>query len=195
MKIIGLTGGIGSGKTTIANYFEAWGIPFYKADAEAKKLMNASAYIKRELINLFGEKAYVDGELNKTYLSHKIFSNQELLKKMNAVVHPKVAEHFKKWVKQQKAPYVIKEAAVIFENNLQDQYDYIITVVADENERIKRVTARDNSSQDKVKAIINNQWSDQEKIKHSDFVIYNNDREEAKAQAKKIHDILCAQAT
>ena len=103
---------------------------------------------------------------------------------MNAIVHPKVASHFKHWLKKQESAYVIKEAAIIFENNLEDQYDYIITVVADEDLRIERVMKRD-ILQEKVKSIIKNQWSDAEKIKQSDFVINNNDLEEAKKQALK----------
>tara|TARA_R110001583_G_C5532033_1_gene398610 strand:- start:464 stop:811 length:348 start_codon:yes stop_codon:yes gene_type:complete len=106
---------------------------------------------------------------------------------MNAIVHPKVAAHFKRWLKKQNADYVIKEAAIIFENNLENQYNYIITVVADEALRIQRVIKRDNSSEEKVKSIIKNQLSDAEKIKKSDFVILNNDLEDAKKQVFKIH--------
>ena len=109
---------------------------------------------------------------------------------MNAIVHPKVGAHYKRWAKKQNAPYILKEVAIIFENNLQSQYDYIITVIADKEERVKRVMQRDNSSRDSVKAIIRNQFSDQEKIKKSDFVIENNDLEAAKLQAQIIHNNL-----
>jgi len=187
MVIIGLTGGIGSGKTTISEYFESFGIPVYIADDEAKALMNRSKVIKRKLIKLFGESAYKKGELNRPYLASKIFKDKALLTKMNAIVHPKVASHFKRWVKKQEAPYVIKEAAIIFENNLESQYDYIITVVADENLRIDRVMKRDDSTLKKVKSIISNQLPDAEKIEKSDFVIINNELEAAKKQAANIH--------
>lgn len=187
MKIVGLTGGIGSGKTTIGKYFESFGIPVYIADDEAKALMNRSKVIKRKLIQLFGRSAYKNGELNRPYLASKIFSDKELLVKMNAIVHPKVGSHFKRWLKKQDAPYIIKEVAIIFENNLEDQYDYIITVVADENLRIDRVINRDKSSKEKVESIISNQLSDDEKIKKSDFVIENNDLDVANQQAKEIH--------
>lgn len=187
MKVVGLTGGIGSGKTTIGKYFAAFGIPIYIADDEAKALMNRSKVIKRKLIKLFGKSAYKDDKLNRPYLASKIFSDEQLLAEMNAIVHPKVASHFKRWLKKQKAPYVLKEAAIIFENNLEDQYDYIITVVADEKLRIKRVMNRDEMSLEKIKAIIKNQWSDKEKIERSDFVIVNDDLEKAKQQANKIH--------
>ncbi|BAO77729.1 dephospho-CoA kinase [Winogradskyella sp. PG-2] len=187
MIIVGLTGGIGSGKTTISKHLESFGIPVYIADKEAKALMNRSKVIKRKLIKLFGKSAYKDEALNRPYLASKIFDDKALLEKMNAIVHPKVASHFKRWLKKQKAPYVIKEAAVIFENHLENQYNYIITVVADENLRIERVMKRDDTSKEKVESIISNQLSDEEKIKKSNFVIVNNDLDIAKRQVEKIH--------
>ena len=187
MVVVGLTGGIGSGKTTILKFFESFGIPIYIADDEAKALMNRSKVIKRKLIQLFGESAYINGKLNRTYLASKIFNDKSLLSKMNAIVHPKVASHFKRWLNKQNAPYVIKEAAIIFENNLENQYDYIITVVADEHLRIERVMKRDNASVEKIKSIISNQLPDSEKIKKSDFVITNNDLDSAKAQVTAIN--------
>lgn len=190
MKIIGLTGGIGSGKTTIAHFFSDLGIPVYIADKEAKALMNRSKVIRRKLIQLFGEQAYIDGQLNRSFIAQRIFSNKSLLSKMNAIVHPKVASHFRQWVKKQEAPYVIKEAAVIFENQLQSQYDLIITVVAKEKNRVKRVMQRDGSTEERVKAIIKNQLSDEEKIKRSDFVIENNNLKEAEEQVLHIHQII-----
>ena len=188
MKIIGLTGGIGSGKTTISKYFKSFGVPVYIADDEAKALMNRSKVIKRKLIKLFGKSAYRDGELNRAYLASKIFSDKSLLSQMNAIVHPKVASHFKRWLKKHNAVYIIKEVAIIFENNLQDQYDYIITVVADKNLRIERVMKRDNASKNKVESIIDNQLPDVDKVKRSDFVIKNNNLDSAKKQVIEIHN-------
>ena len=190
MKIVGLTGGIGSGKTTIANYFKSLGVPIYIADKEAKALMNSSKVVKRKLTALFGEEAYLKGELNRPFLASKIFANKDILQKMNAIVHPKVALHFKRWLKKQNAPYIIKEAAIIYENNLESQYDFIIVVVADEATRLQRVLNRDNTSRGKIKSIIDNQLPDSEKIKKSDFVITNEDLESAKAQALEIHKTL-----
>ncbi|WP_458626223.1 dephospho-CoA kinase [Winogradskyella sp. PC D3.3] len=190
--VVGLTGGIGSGKSTILECFKSYGVPVYIADDEAKALMNRSKVIKRKLIQLFGEKAYIDNQLNRPYLASKIFNDKALLSKMNAIVHPKVARHFKHWLEKQKAKYVIKEVAIIFENNLQDQYDYIITVVADEDLRIQRVMQRDHTSMEKVKAIIKNQWPDADKISKSDFVIVNNNLQDAKEQVLKIHQTLLA---
>ena len=187
MVVVGLTGGIGSGKTTVLRYFESLGVPVYIADIEAKALMNRSKVIKRKLTHLFGEQAYKDSKLNRPYLASKIFNDKSLLVKMNAIVHPKVASHFKRWIKKQDAPYVIKEAAIIFENKLESQYTYIITVVANEDLRIKRVIKRDNTSVEKIKSIISNQLPDKEKINKSDFVITNNDLDSTKAQAISIH--------
>ncbi|NRD21158.1 dephospho-CoA kinase [Winogradskyella eckloniae] len=188
MIVVGLTGGIGSGKTTVLNYFKSLGVPVYIADDEAKALMHRSKVIRRKLIHLFGEEAYKDNALNKAFLASKIFNDKGLLEKMNAIIHPKVASHFKRWLKKQDALYVIKEAAIIFENNLEHQYHYIITVIADEDIRIQRVIKRDQSSEKKIKAIINNQLSDAEKIRKSDFVIVNNDLLVAKDQARKVHE-------
>ncbi|WP_412561146.1 dephospho-CoA kinase [Winogradskyella sp. MIT101101] len=188
MIVVGLTGGIGSGKTTIGKEFQSFGIPVYIADEEAKALMNRSKVIKRKLIQLFGKSAYKDDILNRPYLASKIFNDKQLLVKMNAIVHPKVASHFKRWLKKQESPYVIKEAAIIFENNMENQYDYIITVVADEDLRIERVMHRDNVSKERIIAIIENQLTDYEKIEKSDFVIVNNDLNVAKQQAAEIHE-------
>ncbi len=188
--LVGLTGGIGSGKTTIANFFKELGVPIYIADTEAKALMNRSKVIKRKLIALFGDNAYQNGKLNRDFLSRQIFNNKDLLQKMNAIVHPKVASHFKRWVKKQEAPYVISEAAILFENGSYTKYDYIITVTAPEEVRLKRVMSRDSASKEKVKSVMNNQWKDEEKIKLSDYVIQNINLEEAKAQVLQIHQNL-----
>jgi dephospho-CoA kinase len=187
MKIIGLTGGIGSGKTTVAKMFLELNVPIYIADLEAKRLMNNSKVIKRKLIELFGSNAYENDVINKVFIADKIFNNKELLNKMNAVVHPKVAAHFNKWKSKQSTPYVIKEAAILFENGAYLNCDAVITVTASEKDRIQRVIERDRSSVKKVKAIINNQWSDAEKIKLSHYVIINNNLSKTKAQVIKIH--------
>ncbi|WP_054850707.1 dephospho-CoA kinase [Olleya sp. ITB9] len=186
-KIIGLTGGIGSGKTTVANFFKTLGVPIYIADTEAKALMNRSKIIKRKLIKLFGEQAYIDDKLNKPFVASQIFSNQDLLQQMNAIVHPKVAKHFANWVKKQSTAYVISEAAILFENGSYKKYDYIITVVAPKEVRLKRVLKRDSSSKEKVEAIMNNQWSDNQKIELSDFVINNTNLETTKLEVGKVH--------
>ena len=186
-KLVGLTGGIGSGKTTVAKYFEELGVPVYIADSEAKALMNRSKVIRRKLIALFGNEAYLENTLNRLFIAQQIFNDKKLLNAMNAIVHPKVASHFKRWVNKQDSPYVISEAAILFENGSYKKYEFIITVTAPENIRLQRVIKRDNSNKQKVEAIMANQWSDQEKIKRSDFVIENIDLEQTKIQVRKIH--------
>ncbi|MFH6770174.1 dephospho-CoA kinase [Gaetbulibacter aquiaggeris] len=188
MKIVGLTGGIGSGKTTVANMFRALGISIYIADEEAKKLMASSKIIKRKLIVLFGEEAYVNDALNKPYIANTIFKNRVLLEKMNAIIHPRVASHFKKWLLKQKSPYVIKEAAILFENEGYKQCDIIITVTAPKELKIKRLLSRDNMTLEKIEAIMNNQWNDEKKIKLSDYVIVNTKLENTRKQVIKIHE-------
>lgn len=187
MIIVGLTGGIGSGKTTVAKQFEALDIPVYIADKEAKKLMKRSKIIKRKLIQLFGENAYVNDELNKPLIADIIFNDKTYLKKMNAIIHPRVSRHFEKWVLKQEAPYVIKEVAILFENGGYKLCDYIITVVAPKSLRVKRILKRDNTNETKIEAIMKNQLPDDEKVKRSDFVIENITLEGVNKQVLEIH--------
>ncbi|WP_425075804.1 dephospho-CoA kinase [Psychroserpens sp. S379A] len=188
MIVVGLTGGIGSGKTTAAKLFRSFNIPIYIADVEAKLLMNTSKGIKQELIALFGEEAYLKDELNRPFIADKIFNDKVYLDKMNAIVHPKVGAHFKQWLERQNSPYVIKEVAIIFEHEQQSQYDLIISIIADKDKRLQRVLARDKSTPEKVLAIMNNQMNDIEKAKLSDFVIVNNDKSTLEYQVRKIHE-------
>jgi len=195
MIIVGLTGGIGSGKTTVANMFIELGIPIYIADVEAKKLMNSSKVIKRELIQLFGTNAYSDGKINKAFLADKIFNDKDLLVEMNAVIHPKVKMHFKKWIKIQRSLYVIYEAAILFENGGYKECDYIITVTAPETVRIQRIIQRDNSTKQSVRAIMDNQWNDAKKVKLSHFVIENKELSQTAKQVKNIHQKILEKLT
>lgn len=187
MKIVGLTGGIGSGKTTVAKQFLSMGIPVYIADDEAKKLMVTSKVIKRKLIQLFGNEVYVGNKLNKPFIANIIFKDKSYLQKMNAIVHPKVANHFKKWVLKQQAPYVVKEVAILFENDGYKQCDYTITVTAPKALRIERLLKRDATTKANIEAIMKNQWTDEEKMKLSNFVIYNVDIESTENQVVEIN--------
>ena len=188
MIIVGLTGGIGSGKTTVANEFAALGIPVYIADVEAKKLMQKSKIIKRKLIQLFGSKAYIDDALNKPFIADKIFNNTNLLEKMNAIIHPRVAKHFNKWVLNQSSSYIIKEVAILFENNKAQFCDYVITVTTPKALRIKRLLNRNQTTKEKINAIIKNQWSDEDKIVGSHYTINNIDIDDTKGQVLDIHN-------
>ena len=195
MIIVGLTGGIGTGKTTVTNMFIELGIPIYIADVEAKKLMNSSKVIKRELIQLFGTNTYSDGKINKAFLANKIFNDKDLLVEMNAVIHPKVKTHFKKWIKIQRSLYVIYEAAILFENGGYKECDYIITVTAPETVRIQRILQRDNSTKQSVRAIMDNQWNDAKKVKLSHFVIDNKELSQTAKQVKNIHQKILEKLT
>ena len=188
--IVGLTGGIGSGKTTVANFFKELGVPIYIADDEAQKLMLESSLLKSELISLFGPKVYENGQLNKLLISESIFKDKTTLKAINNIVHPVVASHFNKWLGLQESPYVIKEAAIFFENGSYKSLDAIITVVAPEECKIRRIMQRDIKSKKQIKAIMNNQWSDKKKIKMSDFVIENTNLKQTKLLVKEIHEKL-----
>lgn len=186
--IVGLTGGIGSGKTTIAKMFHELGVSIYIADIEAKKLMHTSEIIKKELTATFGEETYTKGKLNRSYLSNIVFNNPEELQKINAIVHPRVGEHFKNWYEERShEKYIIKEVAILFENDSYKQCDKIITVVAPIEERFRRLIQRDDTTREAIQSRMNNQWSDDKKMALSDYIIHNEDLEKAKAQVLKIH--------
>ncbi len=190
MKIVGLTGGIGSGKTTVAHMFSEFGIPVYNSDIEAKKLTNSSDGIRQELISLLGEETYKNGILDRKFMAEKIFNDAILLQKANAIIHPKVAEHFKKWVSNQTSPYVIKEAAILFESGGNAQCDLVILVTASREERLRRVMDRDQVSRQEVETRMKNQWSDSRKIELADFIIENNNLSDTKKQVESIHSSL-----
>jgi len=190
MTVVGLTGGIGSGKTTVAKAFNAFGIPIYIADEEAKKLMNRSKIIRRKLIALFGEQAYNNHELNRPFIASVIYRDKDYLSKMNDIVHPKVAKHFLRWLNKQNAPYVLKESAILFESNSYKKCNFIVLVVASKELKIKRLLKRDNTTKEKIQAIMNNQLNDDEKAKRSDYIIKNTTLENTQKQVKIIHKSL-----
>lgn len=187
MKIIGLTGGIGSGKSTVAGYFKELGIPVFDSDLEAKILMNEDQGLRDSIINLFGEKAYQKDILNREYLAKKVFRDSELLKDLNELVHPAVRKKFQDWVSEQDAPYVIQEAAILFEHGAYKLLDEMILVWAPKELRIKRVMKRDSTSREQVLARMENQWGDTEKTALSDHIIENIHLKETQKQVKGIH--------
>jgi dephospho-CoA kinase len=193
MLKIGLTGGIGSGKTTVANIFEVLGIPVYYADEEAKKLMNENKALRREIIRLFGDAAYKEGELDRSFLGELVFSDPEKLSQLNKIVHPATLEDAAQWMVRQQAPYAIKEAALIFEANLQSYFDYVIGVTAPESLRISRVIQRDHTSMEKVLKRIRQQMNEEEKIALCDFVIKNDEKEGLLPQVFRVHEELLAE--
>lgn len=190
MKIIGLTGGIGSGKSTVAKMFAAYGVPIYIADVEAKLLMHSSVEIRSELEALLGEEVYKNGELDRAFMADLIFNDKQLLEQANQIIHPRVEAHFQAWKKQQKAAYCIKEVAILFENSAHTKCDKTILVVVDQEERIARVMKRDKVSREKVLERMNNQWTDAQKIPLADFIIKNERLTDTQAQVKYLHKLL-----
>lgn len=172
---VGLTGGIGAGKSMVCNIFSKLGIPVYVADTEAKLLMNTNPAIRQQLLALFGKNIYLENDvLDRKKLSEIIFNDKIALAKVNAIVHPIVRKHFDKWADLQKSAYVIQEAAILFESGQNAHFDKIILLTAPYEVKIERVMKRDNVSREKVIERMNNQLTDEEKILKSDFII-NND--------------------
>lgn len=186
-KIVGLTGGIGSGKTTIARYFKTLGVPVYIADEEAKKILfmpDAVTAVKE----VFGDGVFTGSLPDRQKLAAVVFNNPEMLQKLNGIIHPRVKEHFSQWVANHTdAPFVIKEAAILFESGSYKDCDKIILVTAPADVRIKRVMQRDNVTEDEVKRRMANQWEEAEKKKLADYIIENIDLESAEADAYSIY--------
>jgi len=177
MLKIGLTGGIGSGKSTVAGIFKLLGIPVYNADVAARQLMNTSPKIKEAIIKNFGPAAYVNNELNRKYIGSVVFNDKEKLELLNSITHPATIEDAEKWMHEQNAPYVLKEAALLYESGANKNMDYVIGVYAPLQLRISRVMKRDNVSADEVLKRMNRQMNEESKMKQCDFIITNNDQE------------------
>lgn len=174
-KIIGITGGIGSGKSTVSKFIEELGFPVYDSDFWAKELVNIDENLKSRIIELLGEESYDEnGKYNRKFVAEKVFENQELLLKLNQIIHPAVKIHFENWVNAQNAEFVFKETALLFELKLNESCYQSILVTADENIRIKRVMDRDGRTYREVKEIIDKQMPEVDKVKLADFVIQNN---------------------
>nr|WP_288933448.1 dephospho-CoA kinase [uncultured Allomuricauda sp.] len=187
MMIVGLTGGIGSGKSTVAKMFVELGIPVYDSDMEAKELMVASSEVKTAITELLGEEAYDNQGLNRPYIADKVFKDPELLEKLNAIVHPAVRKHFLDWVERQESPYVIQETALIFENDAQDKYDYTILVTAPVETRIQRVIDRDNVEGQAVVDRMKNQLDDEQKVDLANFSLKNLELNKTRRKVKELH--------
>lgn len=175
---VGLTGGIGSGKSIVAKIFSLLGIPIYDADTEAKKLMATDNELMVDIKQAFGEEAYnKDGDLNRVYLSQQVFNNSEKTVLLNSLVHPRVGNHYQEWVEQHaKSSYIIKEAALIYESGSYKQLDKVITVFAPKALRIARTLKRDpQRTREDAEAIIDKQWDDAIKMERADHVIFNDD--------------------
>jgi dephospho-CoA kinase len=178
MLKVGITGGIGSGKSTVCKVFSILGIPVFEADKVAKELMNTDRLISDQLIGLFGTEVCLPNRtVNRKYLAAVVFNDTSLLSKLNDIVHPVVRNAFFSWCDQQNAPYIIHEAAILFESGFYKLMDKTIAVVTSEHERIERVMKRDDVTIEMVNERIRNQWNDRQRIELADFVIENNDNQ------------------
>jgi dephospho-CoA kinase len=188
---VGITGGIGSGKTFVCQILESMSYPEFYSDKEAKSILVNDLNVKSQIIKLFGNEAYLENDsLNREFLASKIFNDKELLIQMNAIVHPAVRTYFDNWVKNQKASIVFNEAAIIFEIGNDKYYDNVILVAASKETKIKRIQKRDNSSKEDIEKRMKNQWSDDRKIKLADFIINNDNNVMLLPQLNKVLDKL-----
>ena len=196
---VGLTGGIGSGKSTVAGFFEDLGVPVYHADPRAKILMEHQPGLVQAIRELLGPGAYTDRTLNREYIASRVFSDPALLEELNALVHPEVRKDFEHWTSLQQSPYVLQEAAILFENGGHRGFDRMILVTAPQEERIRRVMQRDGTKREEVVRRMENQWPDEEKIPLADYVILNTDLQETARLVSDIHrellDLSDARAT
>ena len=175
MVKVGLTGGIGSGKTTVSNFLLDYGIPVYNSDTQGKTLMNTNLELKNDIVSIFGESVYENGILNTNLLSSIVFRDSKKIEQLNNLVHPKVADNFKQWiVENNNQPILVKEAAILIESRAYLNMDKIILIVSQKSIRINRVSKRDNSDLKSIENRINLQMQDDEKLKYADYVIENN---------------------
>lgn len=187
---IGITGGMGSGKSTVAKIVQLLGYPVYNSDEQARALMNSDHNLRKEITELFGDNIYKSTGLDRKEISRKVFTDKDLLKRLEAVVHPAVENHFNLWCNTQQTSLVFKEAAILFESGAYKMLNTIICVTAPEEIRIKRVMKRDGLSQDEVMNRLRFQWNDKKKIELSEFVIYANDDQSVIKQVVNVVDIL-----
>ena len=178
MLKIGITGGIGSGKSTICNFFRLLGVPVFNADFEAKRIMNESSLVRSKMMLNFGRDIYLpDQTIDRKKLASFIFNSPSLLQKVNSIVHPEVRNYFFAWCELQRTPYVVHEAAILFESGFHEMMDFTVLITAPEEMRVERVALRDHSSRELVKERISKQWTDEQKIALADFTIKNDNRE------------------
>lgn len=194
MKVLGLTGGIGSGKTTVAGFFSELGVPVFIADNEGKRLMEEDPVLRQKITKIFGEIAYKDGSLDREYIASKVFVDKELLEQLNAVVHPAVAHYFEIWKSRQNSPYVVYEAAILFEKGGYKNCDYTLLITAPKSVRIDRILNREISSREKIEARMDNQWSDEKKSALADFIIKNDNLSKTRKAVRNLHQNLLESA-
>lgn len=196
MLRVGITGGIGAGKTTVCKIFQALGISVFDADLSAKRLMAEDPDLRNQLISQFGPASFGDdGTLNRKYLAEKVFVNETELNRLNQLVHPFVIKDFESWIQKiPDAPYTIREAAILLESGTHKDLDVIIIIDSPEDLRIKRVIQRDKRSESEVRSIISKQWPMEKKQKFASFIIQNNEKQFLIPQVLHLHELLKSQS-
>jgi len=185
---VGVTGGIGSGKTLVCKVFEKLGIPVYHADLEARRLMEEDQALMERIVELFGEEAYLGGALNRRYLAASVFGNSERLGDLNALVHPVVRKDYERWLDEQTGvPYVVEEAAILYESGASRWMDLVVMVYAPERLRISRVMARDGVEEKTIRKRMTYQLDDEEKKARADLIIVNDEKERLLPQILEVH--------
>lgn len=187
MYKVGVTGGIGSGKSVVCNMLRERGVAVYNCDIRAKELMSADEVIAKQLVERFGPETFVDGELNRAYLAERVFCNAEELAALNAIVHPRVVEDFEQWAQRQQGEYVVIESAILFESGIDSRVDVTVAVMAPESLRLERTMQRDGVSREQVEERMRNQLSDDERCSRSKYAIVNIELDELEEDVEQLH--------
>jgi dephospho-CoA kinase len=187
MYKVGVTGGIGSGKSVVCDMLRERGVAVYNCDIRAKELMSTDKVIAKQLVERFGPETFVDGELNRAYLAERVFGNSEELAALNAIVHPRVVEDFEQWAQRQQGEYVVIESAILFESGIDSKVDVTVAVMAPESLRLERTMQRDGVSREQVEERMRNQLSDDERCSRSKYAIVNIELDELEEDVEQLH--------
>lgn len=192
--IIGLTGGIGSGKSTVAHIFNFFNVPVYTADEASKQLLDSDKALQSQLVHLLGKEIITEGKIDRPKMASIIFNDKALLAQVNALIHPAVGRDFKKWYKNQKTAYVIREAAILYESGTYKDCAAVISVSAPEEMRVDRVVRRNKITEDEVRSRMKNQWPQKQKDELADYVIYNDNSKSVIKQVIQVHEDILSKA-
>mgnify|MGYP003294593692 CR=1 FL=1 len=187
MYKVGLTGGIGSGKSKVAELLRDRGVAVYDSDSRAKALMNGNEELREELTAAFGSECYTDSGLNRAWLAERVFSNKEALSRLNSIVHPAVMRDFAAWAEQQEGDYVVMESAILLEAGLESHVDVVVSVMAPKMLRLERAMLRDGATRQQIEERMRNQMSDDERAERSKYAIVNIDLEELEEDVEQLH--------
>ena len=191
MYKVGLTGGIGSGKSTVAELLNIRGVAIYDSDSRAKELMNGNEALREALIAAFGAECYTDAGLNRAWLAERVFGNKAELERLNAIVHPAVMRDFAEWAEAQEGDYVVLESAILLEAGLEEHVDVVVAVMAPKDIRLERAMQRDGASREQIEERMRNQMSDDERTDRAKYAVVNIDIEELEEDVEQLHRRLC----